>query len=488
MPLLPDLLYRVSLLSTAGDPDVEVKNVCFDSRKVQPGDLFVATRGATVDGHAYVEKALAAGAAAVVAEVLPAARRADVTYVQVRDSREALGMIAGNLHGHPAAKLKLVGVTGTNGKTTVATLLHRLFRKLGYTAGLISTVQNQINEAVIPATHTTPDALATNALLAEMVRQGCTYAFMEVSSHAADQRRIAGLKFAGALFTNITHDHLDYHGTFDAYIAAKKLFFDHLDGEAFALVNDDDRRGRVMLQNTRAAKYFFALRTDADFKGKVLSNTLQGLEVDMNGKPVWFQLIGEFNAYNLLAVWGAAVLLGEDADEVLTQLSDVRPATGRFDQVVFPGGVIGIIDYAHTPDALENVLRTVGELRTGAERVITVVGCGGNRDKGKRPVMAGLAVQHSDRVLLTSDNPRDEAPEAIIADMQAGVGPSEARKVRVIVDRRAAIEAAAAEAEPGDIVLVAGKGHETYQEVRGVRHPFDDRQVLREAFGRVGKS
>ena len=457
--------------------------VHFDSRRVAAGDLFVATRGATTDGHHYIDAAVAAGAVAVVAEALPAVRPDHVTFVRVKDSREALGTVAANLYGHPAARLRLVGVTGTNGKTSTVTLLHRLFRRLGYASGLLSTVQNQINEEVLPATHTTPDALAINQLLAEMVRRGCTHAFMEVSSHAADQRRIAGLKFAGALFTNITHDHLDYHPTFADYIKAKKLFFDHLDGEAFALVNDDDRRARIMLQNTRAAPHFFALKTDADFKGKIISDTLQGLELEVNGKPAWFQLIGEFNAYNLLAAYGAAVLLGEEPDEVLTQLSSVRPAPGRFDQLVSPAGVIAVVDYAHTPDALENVLRTIDQLRTGQERLLTVVGCGGNRDKAKRPVMAALAAQYSSQVVLTSDNPPQEPPEAILDEMLAGVSVSDRRKVEVVVDRREAIRTACARARGGDIVLVAGKGHETYQEIGGIKHPFDDRQVVREVFG-----
>lgn len=420
------------------------------------------------------------GAVAVLAEELPAEHQQDVTYLQVADSAEALGVLAANFYGNPSEKLQMVAVTGTNGKTTTATLMYKLFRGLGYNAGLLSTVRNLVNDKEIPATHTTPDAVQLNALLAMMVEEGCTYCFMEASSHAIVQRRMNGLKLAGAIFTNITHDHLDYHQTFDSYIAAKKLLFDELPKGAWALTNIDDKRGMVMLQNTKAAKYTYALKKAADYKAKLISNTLQGLELDIDHKNIWFKLIGDFNAYNLLAVYAAAVLLGEDSDEVLVQLSGISTAPGRFEQVTSEGGVVAVVDYAHTPDALENVLQTIANFRTGNEQVITVVGCGGNRDKAKRPVMAGIASNLSDKVILTSDNPRNEEPETILAEMQAGVSASNMRKVLTITDRREAIRTACMMAQAGDIVLVAGKGHETYQEIKGVKHPFDDRQVLSE--------
>ncbi len=482
MPTLKDLLYKVPLVAMSGDAHRDIDHLCFDSRQARPGSAFVATVGSAADGHDYIATAIAQGAVAVVAQRPAAQDWPGVTYVQVQDSREALGQMAAHFYGHPSARLTLVGVTGTNGKTTTVTLLFRLFRSLGYACGLLSTVQNQINDTVVEATHTTPDPVQLQALLAQMVRVGCTHAFMEVSSHAVDQRRIAGLQFAGGVFSNISHDHLDYHKTFDAYIRAKKRFFDDLPAAAFALVNTDDRRGTVMVQNTRARRHTFALQHPADFKGKLLTNTLQGLEMELEGRPVWFQLIGDFNAYNLLSVYGVAVLLGEDADEVLRSLSELKPAAGRFDQLSLPGGVTAVIDYAHTPDALENVLRTLSELRTGNEQLITVIGCGGNRDRAKRPLMADIACKFSTRVLLTSDNPRDEDPEVIIREMQAGVGPADYKKTLSITDRREAIKTACTLAQPGDIILLAGKGHETYQEVRGVRHPFDDKQVLTETY------
>jgi UDP-N-acetylmuramoyl-L-alanyl-D-glutamate--2,6-diaminopimelate ligase len=386
--------------------------------------------------------------------------------------------VSSNFFGNPSAALKIIGVTGTNGKTTVATLLFKLFGLLGVRRGLLSTVENKIEDVVIPATHTTPDPIQLNALLRQMADEGCTHAFMEVSSHAIDQDRIAGVKFAGALFTNITHDHLDYHETFEKYITAKKKFFDELNSDAFALVNADDKRGMVMLQNTKATKYTYGLKKMVDFKGKIMANTIEGLELEIGAKHVWFKLIGDFNAYNLLAVYGAAVLLGYDSDEVLTKLSALDGATGRF-QLVQPGGrFTAIVDYAHTPDALQNVLETIALFRSGNEQVITVVGCGGNRDKTKRPLMAAIACKFSDRVILTSDNPRDEDPMEIIHEMQAGVSPSEARKTLVMADREEAIKSACMMARDKDIILVAGKGHETYQEIKGVKHPFDDREVL----------
>ena len=487
MPLLKDILYKASLLATEGDTGVEISSVVFDSRRVEKDCVFVAVSGTQVDGHQFIAQAIEQGATAVVAERLPEARTAGVTYVQVSNSAEALGIMAANFHDNPSAKLQLVAVTGTNGKTTVVTLLHQLFIRLGYPTGLLSTVNNMINDEVIPATHTTPDAVQLNALLAQMVRRGCTHAFMEASSHAIAQHRTSGLQLAGAVFTNITHDHLDYHQTFENYIAAKKMLFDGLPREAFALVNVDDKRGRVMLQNTKARRLTYSLKSASDFKGKVISNTLEGLELEVGSRdtvaqPVWFKLIGDFNAYNLVAAYGVAVLLDEDAAEVLTQLSAVHPARGRFEQIISPEGITAIVDYAHTPDALKNVLKTIQNVRTKNETVICVVGCGGDRDKTKRPEMAAIAARLSDRVILTSDNPRSEDPEQIIRDMQQGVPASAYKKVRSITNRTEAIKTACAMAKPGDIILVAGKGHETYQEINGVKHDFDDKKMIEKLF------
>lgn len=480
MAALKDIVYKVTLKTVAGDMNKHVASVCFDSRQVKQGDLFVAVKGTQVDGHQFIDKVIDLGAATVVCEVLPAALKPEVTYIQTDSSAKALGIIASNFYNNPSSKLKLVAITGTNGKTTTVTLLHKLFLRLGYHVGLLSTVVNKIDEEEIPSTHTTPDAIQLNKLLAEMVERGCTYCFMEASSHAIVQHRMAGIEVSGAVFTNITHDHLDYHGTFDEYIKAKKKLFDELPSNAFSLVNTDDKRGMIMLQNTKASKNTFALKTLADFKAKVLSNTLQGLELDIEGKQVWFQLVGDFNAYNLLGVYGTAVLLGEDKDEILTQLSVVTPAPGRFELVRSNTGVTAIVDYAHTPDALENVLNTIDNFRTGNEQVITVVGCGGNRDKTKRPLMAALAAKLSDRVIITSDNPRDEEPEQIIKEMQTGISITQMRKVLSITDRKEAIKTACALANPKDIILVAGKGHETYQEIKGVKYDFDDRIVLKD--------
>ena len=487
MKVLKDILYKVSLLAVEGDTNVAVEAVQFDSRKVEEGSVFVAVSGTQVDGHRYIAQAVEQGAVAVVCEELPEEKGADVTYVQVESSAKALGLMTSNFYDNPSAKLQLVAVTGTNGKTTVATLLHQLFMLLGYHTGLLSTVNNQINEQVIPSTHTTPDAVQLNALLAQMVQQGCTHTFMEASSHAIAQYRMSGLTLAGAIFTNISHDHLDYHETFDNYIKAKKQLFDQLPREAFALVNVDDKRGRIMLQNTKARSYTYSLKSVSDFKAKVLSNSFQGLELSIGSKDlapreVWFNLIGDFNAYNLLAVYGAAVLLEESSEEVLTQLSAVRPARGRFEQVISPEGVIAIVDYAHTPDALKNVLNTIQNVRTKNETVICLVGCGGDRDKTKRPEMAAIAAQLSDRVILTSDNPRSEDPDQIIREMQAGVSASNYKKVLTITNRKEAIRAACMMAQPGDIVLVAGKGHETYQEIKGVKHDFDDKKIIEAIF------
>jgi UDP-N-acetylmuramoyl-L-alanyl-D-glutamate--2,6-diaminopimelate ligase len=478
VPELKDILYKVPLTSTVGDMAIQISSICFDSRKATKGALFVAVKGSNTDGHDFIEKALDLGAAAVLCQLLPEDLRDGVTYVAVKNSAAGLGIVASNYYGNPSASMKIVGVTGTNGKTTVATLLFKLFGSLGVRRGLLSTVENKIEDEVIPATHTTPDPIQLNALLRRMVDAGCTHAFMEVSSHAIDQERIAGLKFVGALFTNITHDHLDYHETFEKYITAKKKFFDDLSSDAFALVNADDKRGMVMLQNTKATKYTYGLKKMVDFKGKIIANTIEGLELEVGNKHVWFKLIGDFNAYNLLAAYGAAVLLGYDSDEILTKLSALDGATGRF-QLVQPGGrFTAIVDYAHTPDALQNVLETIALFRTGNEQVITVVGCGGNRDKTKRPIMAAIACKYSDRVILTSDNPRDEDPMEIIQEMQAGVSPTEVRKTLVMADREEAIKSACMMARDKDIILVAGKGHETYQEIKGVKHPFDDHEVL----------
>ncbi len=478
MQKLKDILYKVSLISTSGNMECEVSSICFDSRKVKSDSLFVAVKGTQVDGHEFIEKAISSGAKSIICQDLPDKIEDGVTYVAVKNSAEALGIVASNFFQNPSANLKLVGITGTNGKTTVATLLYNLYRLLGYSTGLISTIHNKINNTTIASTHTTPDAIQLNELLAQMVASGCEYCFMEVSSHAIDQHRVSGIQFSGAVFTNISHDHLDYHKTFDAYIAAKKKLFDHLPSSAFALTNVDDKRGRIMLQNTKASKNTFAIKSVADFKSKVISNTLQGLEMEMDGKNVWYRLIGDFNAYNLQAVHATAVLLGHDSDEVLTKMSLLNGAPGRFEQVISDANVTAIVDYAHTPDALQNVLETINELRTGNEQVITVVGCGGNRDKAKRPLMASIACKLSNKVVLTSDNPRDEDPNAIIKDMQTGVSPADYKKTVVLADREEAIKTACLLANEDDIILVAGKGHETYQEIKGVKHDFDDKEVL----------
>lgn len=488
MPLLQDILYKVPLRSVKGKLDVEINDLQLDSRKVQTGSAFIAIKGVLADGHQFISQVVEKGAAAVICETLPAILNDEVVYVQVENSAVAAALMAHNFYGQPSEKLKLIGVTGTNGKTTVATLLFKLFSSLGYTCGLISTVQNQIGDEVIPATHTTPDAVSLNALLNQMLNAGCTHVFMEVSSHAVHQHRVTGLKYSGGLFTNITHDHLDYHKTFDEYIRVKKLFFDNLPSDAFAISNADDKRGAVMLQNTTAKKYFYSLRTLADFKGKILENGLTGLVMTINDQEVHFRLIGEFNAYNLLAVYGAAMCLGEDKNEVLRTLSVLTGAEGRFEYIVSAKEkVIGIVDYAHTPDALLNVLATIKNLRRGFEQVITVVGCGGDRDKTKRPIMAQVACEHSDKAIFTSDNPRSEDPQDIIHDMEAGLGSAAKRKYISIPDRREAIKTAVSMAKQEDIVLVAGKGHEKYQEIKGIKHHFDDKEVLQEVFEMLEK-
>ncbi|RTQ45487.1 UDP-N-acetylmuramoyl-L-alanyl-D-glutamate--2,6-diaminopimelate ligase [Hymenobacter gummosus] len=477
------MLRDVAVRAQHGPADVVVSSLTLDSRQAAPGAAFFALRGVQADGHQFIPKAVAQGAAVVVCEEAPAEPAEGVSYVLVPDSAEAMAHMAAAFYGHPSKRLKLVGVTGTNGKTTTATMLHKLFSARGYKAGLLSTVQNQIGEEVILATHTTPDAIRLNELLARMVAARCTHAFMEVSSHAVVQHRVTGLAFAGGIFTNLTHDHLDYHGTFDNYLKAKKGFFDMLPAAAFALTNADDKRGMVMLQNTKARKATYSLRGAADVRGRLIDNSVEGLQLEVDGHEVQFRLIGVFNAYNLLAVYGAAVLLGEDSEETLTVLSGLTSAPGRFEPVVSPRKrVVGIVDYAHTPDALENVLQTIADIRRPEQAVITVVGCGGNRDGAKRPIMADLACRLSDRAVLTSDNPRYEDPQVILDQMQAGVRPSDASKYLTVLDRREAIKTACALARPGDIVLVAGKGHETYQEIQGQRTAFDDREVLQEAY------
>ena len=479
--ILKDILYKVSIRAVKGSTDVEINDLQIDSRKVSAGGCFIAVRGSVADGHRFIETAITNGAAAIICEKLPAETNENITWVQVENSAAAAGYASHNFYGGPSLKVKLVGVTGTNGKTTIVTLLWKLFSALGYKCGLVSTVQNQVGDTVIPATHTTPDAVSVNALLSQMVDARCEYVFMECSSHAIHQHRITGLQFSGALFSNITHDHLDYHKTFDEYIRVKKSWFDALPSSAFAITNADDKRGMVMLQNTAAKKYYYSLKTMADFKGKILDNSLTGLHLMVNDTEVYFRMIGEFNAYNLLAVYGAAVCLGEDKSQVLQLLSSLDGAEGRFDYMVSSNDkIIAIVDYAHTPDALLNVLATIKKLRQGNERIITVVGCGGDRDKTKRPVMAAVACEYSDKVIFTSDNPRSEDPLQILQEMEAGVNVVARKKYITIADRKEAIKAAVALAVKQDIVLVAGKGHEKYQDIKGVKNHFDDKEVVRE--------
>jgi len=481
--ILQDILYKVAIRSVKGNTGIAVNDLQIDSRKISKGSCFIAVKGVAVDGHTFIETAVAKGAVAIVCEILPTILMEGITYIEAENSAAAAGCMSHNFFGEVSTKLKLVGVTGTNGKTTIATLLFKLFSALDFKCGLISTVQNQIGDTIIPATHTTPDAINLNALLKQMLDEGCDYVFMEVSSHAIHQNRIAGLHFAGALFSNITHDHLDYHKTFDEYIRVKKSWFDNLSSSAFAISNADDKRGMVMLQNTVAKKYLYSLKTLADFKGKILDNSLNGLHLTINDVEVHFRMIGEFNAYNLLAVYGAAICLGENKNAVLQILSNLDGAEGRFDYTVsINDKLIGIVDYAHTPDALLNVLATIKKLRHGHEQVITVVGCGGDRDKTKRPIMAEVACEYSDKVILTADNPRSEDPLEILKDMEAGVNAAAKKKVIAIADRREAIKTAVSLAQKEDIVLIAGKGHEKYQEIKGVKYDFDDKKVLYEMF------
>ncbi len=482
MAKLQDILYNVRLKAVTGITNMDVKDIQIDSRKVTAGSVFVAITGTISNGHDFIDAAIEKGATVIICEVMPAHIKEEITHLQVNNAAEAVANMAHHFYGEASTKLKLVGVTGTNGKTTIATLLFKLFTKLGYKCGLISTVQNQIGNTVIQATHTTPDAISLQSLLHEMVEAGCSHVFMEVSSHAIHQQRTRAVEFVGGIFSNITHDHLDYHKTFDEYIRVKKKFFDSLPAAAFAISNLDDKRGQVMLQNTAAKKHFYSLQTVAEFKGKILENLLTGLVMTVNDKEVHFRLLGEFNAYNILAVYGAAICLGENSEEVLTTLSLLTSAEGRFDYVISESKIIGIVDYAHTPDALENVLFTIKKLRQGNEQVITVVGCGGDRDKSKRPEMGEIACEMSDRVIFTSDNPRSEDPLEIIKEMEQGLGSAARRKFMSVADRKDAIKMAVSLAKPFDILLVAGKGHEKYQDIKGVKHPFDDKKVLKEMF------
>jgi len=477
---LQDLLYGVTIKELVGKTDREINALNFDSRKVAKGDVFFAIVGTLADGHQFIDQTIAQGATVIVCEKLPENPNPGVSYIKVDNTSVALGIMAGNYFGNPSADLRLVGITGTNGKTTIATILFKLFKALGYKTGLLSTVENYIDDTIVAATHTTPNPIALNQLLREMVNAGCDYCFMEVSSHAVAQHRIEGLSFAGGVFSNITHDHLDFHKTFDSYLKAKKAFFDGLPKSAFALTNIDDKNGNVMLQNTKAHKKTYALKQLADFKAKIIENQFSGLHLDIDNEDVYFKLVGSFNAYNLLAVYGTAVLLEQDKLKVLTLLSSLSGAEGRFDYITSPDKIIGIVDYAHTPDAVQNVLSTIANIRKGTEQVITVIGCGGDRDKTKRPVMAQVACDWSDKVILTSDNPRTEDPQAIIREMEAGVSPSNKRKTLSILDRREAIKTACHLAQPGDIILIAGKGHEKYQEINGVRNHFDDKEILLE--------
>ncbi len=482
MMKLENILKGIDVISFTGDSSLEIAAVEFDSRNVIPGSLFVAVRGVSTDGHNYISQAVASGASAIICETLPDNPAGGVCWVKTSDSAKALGLSASNFYGNPSQTMKLVGVTGTNGKTTIATLLYNMFMRLGYKCGLFSTVCNYINGKELPATHTTPDPVQLNRILADMVIAGCDYAFMEVSSHSADQKRIAGLKFAGGIFTNLTHDHLDYHKTFDNYLAAKKSFFDSLEPSAFALVNIDDRNGRVMLQNCKASHNTFSVRSMADFRCSILEQGFTGMGLKIQGVEVWTRFIGDYNASNLLAVYGASSLLGADRGEILTILSDLNPVAGRLELIKSPGGISGIVDYAHTPDALLNVIETINKIRQGSVQLITVVGAGGDRDRTKRPKMAAISAEGSSKVILTSDNPRSEDPEKILDDMEEGISPDLRRKRLRIADRREAIRTAVMLAAPGDVILIAGKGHENYQEIKGVKHHFDDREELKIAF------
>ena len=482
MKLLKDILYKTGILEVIGSTNIAISSVCFDSRKVSRHSLFVAIKGAKADGHQFIDQVIDEGTIAIVCEELPEVIREKVSYIKVANASAALGYIASNYYDIPSASIKLVGITGTNGKTTTVTLLYHLFKSLGYRAGLISTVKNIIDEEIIEATHTTPDALQLNALLRSMVDRGCAYCFMEVSSHAVVQHRITGVAFTGVVFTNITHDHLDYHITFDEYIKAKKGLFDNLPEQSFALVNRDDKHAGVMLQNTRAMKKTYGITSSVDYKAKIIENQFSGLLFNVDGQEIWAKLIGGFNASNLLAVYAVAMLLNQDKMKVLTAISALEPVEGRFQYIKSNNNITAVVDYAHTPDALSNVLKTIKGIRTGNEQVITVIGCGGDRDTQKRPLMTKIACDGSDKVILTSDNPRSEEPEAIIEQMKKGIEPLHFKKTLAITDRKEAIKTACTLAKTGDILLIAGKGHEKYQEIKGVKHPFDDLKVVQEIF------
>lgn len=482
MKLLKDIIYKAGIEEVIGSTQLAIEKICFDSRQIEKFSLFIAVTGTQVDGHKYISKGIEDGAVAIVCEKFPEEINESITYIRVKNSSAALGVIAANFYDNPASEIKLVGITGTNGKTTTATLLHDLYTQLGYKSGLLSTVVNKIGTEEITSTHTTPDAIQLNALLRYMVTEDCKYCFMEVSSHALHQNRITGLDFAGAVFTNITHDHLDYHKTFDEYLKAKKFFFDCLSENAFALVNKDDKNGLVMLQNTKAKKVTYSLKSMSDYSCKIIESDFSGMQLNIDGNEVWTKLIGQFNAYNLLAIYSTAVLLGQDKLDVLTVISKLVSVEGRFQYVKSPNNIAGIVDYAHTPDALKNVLKTINDIRTGNEQLITLVGCGGDRDKEKRPIMAKIACELSDKIILTSDNPRSENPEEIIKDMRQGVDGVYFKKVLAIVNREEAIRTACSLAGDGDIILIAGKGHEKYQEINGEKLPFDDMKILVETF------
>jgi UDP-N-acetylmuramoyl-L-alanyl-D-glutamate--2,6-diaminopimelate ligase len=485
--LLKDILFRSRIQQVFGSTHVAIEHITMDSRDVKPFSLFVAVSGTTVDGHRFIDKAIASGAVAIICEKIPDYPTGNITFIQVPNSAESLGYIASNFFDNPSDKIQLIAVTGTNGKTTIATLLYRLARKMGFKAGLLSTVVNKINDSDIPSTHTTPNAIALNALLADMVNAGCTYCFMEASSHALHQHRLTGVQLRGALFTNITHDHLDYHKTFNEYIKAKKILFDMLTSSAFAITNTDDRHGDIMVQNCKGKVKTMALHSMADYRAKVLENSFTGLHLVIENQDVYTQLIGGFNAYNILAVYAAAMELGLDKMEVLTAISALQAPDGRFQFIKTPNGITAVVDYAHTPDALKNVLKTIADIRTGNEQVISLVGCGGDRDKTKRPEMARIAAEWSNRVVLTSDNPRSEDPETIIQEMKEGLDSVMMKKTLALTDRREAIKLACTLANAGDIILIAGKGHERYQEIAGVKHPFDDFQLVSETLTMLEK-
>ena len=487
MQKLKDILYKVSIETVHGSTDIEVNAIHFDSRKVNDNDVFVAIKGTVSNGHEFIDKAISLGAITIVCEELPANLFSQITYVQVKDTNEALACLAANFYDNPSQKLQLIGITGTNGKTTIASLLYQMFKKAGYKVGLLSTVKILVDDVEYKATHTTPDSLTINHYMNEMVEEGCEYCFMEVSSHGIHQKRTEGLHFTGGVFTNLSHDHLDYHPTFAEYRDVKKSFFDSLPKSAFAITNIDDKNGSVMLQNTQARKLTYALKTYADYKAVILENQLSGLQLKVNEQEVWTRLIGNFNAYNLLAIYAVAVELGIEKIEALRLLSELESVSGRFQYIVSNGKITAVVDYAHTPDALENVLNTINDIRTKNEKLITVVGCGGDRDKTKRPIMARIATELSDNVIITSDNPRTEDPQIIINEMEAGISAENFKKYVSILDRKQAIKTACQMAEPNDIIVIAGKGHETYQEINGVRYDFDDMKIVKEILEQLNK-